>query len=76
MGYLDRYEQHPAYRWAWDRDWCGRRPWTHTARAWCRRHQLAYGCLCVAAGSLVAGGPCWTGPVVFVLSIVLGHLFV
>lgn len=80
MGWLDRFEQHPWYRWVWDRPIFGHRPLTHSARILLGRWPgiVLLCCLCFALGVGVGGGglvlPAFGCALAFVL--VVGHLFV
>lgn len=82
MGWLDQFEQHPWYRWVWDRPLFGRRPLTHSARAILGRWPgiNLYGCACVALGLWLGGWGAWPSIAaavgLFVGAIVFGHLWV
>lgn len=81
MGVIDHFEEWRPYRWAWDRDCFGRRPFTHSARMLFGRRpgMVLYGCVCFAAGTAVRGTPAdslrnFLASLLFTL--VNGHLWV
>jgi hypothetical protein len=79
VGWLDQFEQHPWYRWVWDRPLFGRRPLTHSARAILGRWPgiVLLCCLCFALGAAAAGGSfVVSGLAAVVFVVAVGHLFV
>lgn len=82
MGILDRLESARLYRWVWDRDVFGRRPFTHSIRLLCGRwpgRLLAWAAL-FALGYLAGSHAPLSALALFALayafSLINGHLWV